>query len=560
MASGSASEGIEIVGADGMPSRHALGAPPLLIGRSNQAEIRLPASNVSRRHAELAREDDGAWCLRDLESHNGTYVNGAAVEEAPVAAGDEIAIGDFTLRLLTADELTGETTALGRGGETGSTADTGSVSSLTQLDPPHVATAHLATLSSFGERLLEIEREDDRLAELCELMVGDAFEARAAMVLRLDEAGGTERPKVRTPLRLGQGASEREVHVSRTLLAAVEERDEPVIATNVQARPGGGRQALELSLSSAALPMAAIAAPIQRGPDSLELLYAVFPPAYATGEWLALVQLAVRQYRQAELAWAGRRRAEQLAAVTHELEQARELQLGLVPHQQRVAGLDAGIGFEPCHWVGGDYADVVPLSDGRVLVTVADVCGKGMRAALTTSSIYTMVHASVRAGLSLADLMSGLNEHLLETLADHHFVTMLAVAIDPATGALACVNAGHLPGLIVEPDGSLRRLPTAENMPLGVSSGALAWSDAELEPGAWLALYSDGLSELPLPEGGMLGIRGVGQRVRDACARAPAEDGAAKGVADELLRQVHAIQGERTAADDYTVVIARRRP
>ena len=73
-----------------------------------------------------------------------------------------------------------------------------------------------------------------------------------------------------------------------------------------------------------------------------------------------------------------------------------------MPTPQLFPALDWAIGFEPCHWVGGDYVDAAPMADGRVLLTVADVCGKGLQAALVTSNLYAMVRATLGSASSLA--------------------------------------------------------------------------------------------------------------------------------------------------------------
>ena len=548
---------LEIVGPEGVPAYHELEAPPYVLGRSADTDIRLNAANVSRRHAEILRDPFGRWWLRDLGSHNGTFVNGEAIDERPLRADEEARIGDFHLRLHPAAATPEHADTAPAGVVAETKPDEGALSSLAQLSPPHVSTAHLVTLARFGTGLLEIETAEKRLEALCDLVIGDDFHGRAAMVLRLDQTGSTDRPKVVTTLRLRSDESEEDFHLSRTLLEATRAGEDAVLATNMQA--GEGEEAIELSIGAPTLPMAAVACPVHRDEEAVDVLYASFAPEYGTGEWLALIDLAVRQYQQAELAWAGRRRAERLAAIENELEQARQLQVGLVPGQRRIEGLDTGIGFEPCHGVGGDYADIVTLPDGRVLVAVADVCGKGLRAALTTSCVHTMVHAAARAGTPLPELMWRLNDHLCETLAEHHFVTMLALAVAPEDGAIECVNAGHLPAFVVDGAASLRRIEGAQNLPLGVVPGELDPGAPDvLGPGDWLTLYTDGLSELPMPEGGMLGVEGLAERVREACRNAGNGASTAKGVADELMRQVHAIQGERAAGDDYTVLVARR--
>ena len=119
-----------------------------------------------------------------------------------------------------------------------------------------------------------------------------------------------------------------------------------------------------------------------------------------------------------EEAWAARRHAQAHAAIERELLTARQIQTGLVPKKAKLdfKGLDVCVDFQPCKWVGGDYVDALPMPDGRVLFTVADVCGKGLQAALVTSSLHTMVRASVDVQPSLSALVERVNRHLCDCL------------------------------------------------------------------------------------------------------------------------------------------------
>ena len=77
--------------------------------------------------------------------------------------------------------------------------------------------------------------------------------------------------------------------------------------------------------------------------------------------------------------------------VDHDLQQARDIQRRLVPPAGRAACLEWDVYYDPCRWVGGDYAEAMILRDGSVLLAVADVCGKGLQAALVSSSLHTLL-------------------------------------------------------------------------------------------------------------------------------------------------------------------------
>ncbi len=155
-----------------------------------------------------------------------------------------------------------------------------------------------------------------------------------------------------------------------------------------------------------------------------------------------------------------------LRQLEKELDRAREMQRRLIPVSPSIPGLDLAIGFEPCRWVGGDYADVVALPDGRAFLTIADVCGKGPQAALVAAGVHGRVHAGLDAGADLAAVMHGVNRYLHGFLPGDSFVTMVAAALDPATGDMEIVNAGHPAPVILDAAGAARELAAGLNPPI----------------------------------------------------------------------------------------------
>ena len=231
-------------------------------------------------------------------------------------------------------------------------------------------------------------------------------------------------------------------------------------------------------------------------------------------------------------------------------------QRGLIPKKRDFSGLDVAISFEPCKWVGGDYVDAVPMADGRILFAVADVCGKGPQAALISSSLHTMVRATVDSGRSLPELMERLNRHLCDWLPAHSFVTMVAVAINPKTGQTECVNAGHPPAMIGSPNGELRLLQSAVNPALGVAIAKMESQLGSLRPGEVLALYTDGLTELRNTLKEMLGQDRLGDGFARLC-RTAAPEGVSE-IAAGLHQILESFRGDRLPEDDRAFLLARR--
>jgi serine phosphatase RsbU (regulator of sigma subunit) len=156
------------------------------------------------------------------------------------------------------------------------------------------------------------------------------------------------------------------------------------------------------------------------------------------------------------------------------------------------------------------------------------------------------------------ELVERVNRHLCEWLPSHSFVTLVAAAIDPRTGELECVNAGHPPVMIVDRDGDLRWLQAAENPALGMDEATWEPQRALLEFGDVLVMYTDGLTELRNPDKEMLGQDRLGEGFARICAANPGERSA--DMADALRRMLAKWSADQLPEDDRAFLLAQRRP
>jgi serine phosphatase RsbU (regulator of sigma subunit)/pSer/pThr/pTyr-binding forkhead associated (FHA) protein len=534
----------------GPPTRRVIAEPHLVIGRVQGVQVFLDHHTVSRRHAEMFCDPFGRFWIRDLNSTNGTLVNGELVTEQALSPGDRIHIGDFSI-VFNVDLPESRGAARPPPVEFEKPTE---IRTLLDFEPPRIDAEHLRTLLELSRRLISIESPDERLATLCDLAVRDDFQGLSAVVLRLE--GGASTRLTRTHRQGGQ-VDDDAPYVSRRVLRAVRETREPVLAGNLAA-PDGGALSLGLTISADVMMLGVIACPVSANDRFLDVLYVTLPPGCCTSEWLSLLALAAEVYQQSEAAWTARRHAQEHLAIERELGTARQLQRALLPQRLDFDALDVAVGFEPCKWVGGDYVDAMELPDGRILLAVADVCGKGLHAALVTSSLHTMVRAALDTGPTVAELVERVNRHLCDWLPSHSFVTMVVAAIDPRTGEIECVNAGHPPVLIADRDGDVRLLQSAANPALGVAPCAIEPQRALLEYGDVLLMCTDGLTEL---RGGdqqeMLGLERLGERFARICAERPDERSAA--ISEALHALLEGYRGDELPGDDRAYVIAQRR-
>ncbi|WP_217182401.1 PAS domain S-box protein [Streptomyces sp. AC495_CC817] len=150
--------------------------------------------------------------------------------------------------------------------------------------------------------------------------------------------------------------------------------------------------------------------------------------------------------------------------------------------------------------VGGDWFDVIPLGGHRTGVVIGDVMGRGLEAAAVMGQLRAASHALARTGTSPSRLMTGLDTFVGD-LADQ-LVTCAYLVIDQDVYEVTLCSAGHLPVIVVPPDGPAHRLPAPVGVPLGVndaSDGEVLFEEVTvpLLPGSTLVLYTDGLVERP---------------------------------------------------------------
>jgi serine phosphatase RsbU (regulator of sigma subunit)/pSer/pThr/pTyr-binding forkhead associated (FHA) protein len=545
---------LEVITAEGQTDRVELDRSPLIIGRLSECDIQLESPRVSRRHAELVSDESGCWILRDLESRNGTRVNGESITERPILPGDFIEIGPFQLQLLSTTEAAEEPTT-----ESGQTTiwsmdetELPDMQRLSSSPAPRLNAAHLAKVNALSKQLVEIPDAQARLISLCQALVGRDLLCIAAGVLRMGENVQAQPPQLLCPFQFGDGTAEAPT-VSRPLLQAAIEDQQPILAGGTT--PSG----LTVNLDDVDRGVTAvIACPLRHEGANCDILYATLPHDVGTIDWLALVALAAEQWKKAELQIEARQSSKDSATIHHELMKARKIQMSLLPTAPSAPGLEIAIGYEPCLWIGGDYANVLTMPDGRVLLTVADVAGKGLPAAMVATGVHSIVHSASGAGADLTEIAQSINRFLLESMDRQSFVTMLGFLFEQNTGNAQCINAGHPPMLIFSPDGATRVLPYAHNPPLGVMPTDITLDDAVLNPGELLLLYTDGLTEMLDSAGKMLNIEGVERNVSQLFCESPGLP--LKELADRVTKMLDTLRGSSPVTDDRTFILARRQP
>jgi serine phosphatase RsbU (regulator of sigma subunit) len=261
------------------------------------------------------------------------------------------------------------------------------------------------------------------------------------------------------------------------------------------------------------------------------------------------VSRAVEAQRQAA---AERREAERRAA--HELEIARQVQARLFP--QRLPELESLEYAGACvqtHQVGGDYYDFLDLGQARVSLVLGDIAGKGMAAALLMANLQANLRSQCATAAEQPEqLLRSVNRQFYENTADNAYATLFYSEFDDRTCRLRYANCGHLPGLVVQSDGTVKRLSSTATV-LGLfPEWPCRTEELQLCPGDLLAIYSDGITEALSEADEEFGE----ERLLDVMSRA--RDQSPPHIVTAVFDEVRHFSGGRQR-DDVTLIVARCR-
>jgi serine phosphatase RsbU (regulator of sigma subunit) len=233
-----------------------------------------------------------------------------------------------------------------------------------------------------------------------------------------------------------------------------------------------------------------------------------------------------------------------------ELMLARDIQMRLVPDTaMRLGGWQVEGRLIPAKQVGGDFYDYFPIDDGRAVVVIADVAGKGVPAALLVSTVQMAVRAFADGRLSPRVLVEQLNRAVVRTSAAGKFVTCFYAELDHVRGRLRYVNAGHNYPRLRHANGDVEALQ-AGGVPLGLFAD-LPYEEAEVRFGAGdaLLMFSDGISEAMDAFQAEFGEDRLEALWRE-CGQ-----GAGRSTIDRVMDEVIAFRGSAPQSDDMTTVV-----
>jgi len=240
-----------------------------------------------------------------------------------------------------------------------------------------------------------------------------------------------------------------------------------------------------------------------------------------------------------------------------ELRIARQIQMSLLPQGTvTVPGLRVAALCLPAAEVGGDYYDLLPLSETRLGVLIADVSGKGTSAALYMAELKGLVLSLSRIYESPARLLGEANRILAANMDPRSFITMTYAVVDTAKATMTYARAGHNP--IIHLSGGRTRVLTPAGLGLGMDRGErfeeiLEEASVPLAAGDVFLLFTDGLSEAMNGRAELFGER----RLRDVLETATFAETDEHELKDRILEEIRRFVGDAAQHDDMTLVILK---
>ncbi|MFZ5926887.1 MAG: SpoIIE family protein phosphatase [Acidobacteriota bacterium] len=538
---------------DGTTSLHPLPSTAARVGRALDNDLSFPEEpDLSRRHLSLERTGAG-WLVRDLGSRNGTLLNGVPVQGAvELRPGDRIQAGRivFELQLPEPPEAL-PSHPLSREGAPGTATIAVRLAHLmpptaeqraAPAEPPLKSASHLQALLHAGVELAGTMSLADLLPLILDLAANAVGASRG--VLLLEEDGQLVPRAVRgKPFQISRTAQERVLRGKESLLIQDASSDEKlrmqasIISQGVRSLMAVPLQTKELVIGLLYLDSASAARAFTR--EDLNLITVMANIAAVRIEIARLAEVEERERR-----------------VSLEMEQAAEIQRGLLPAcPPGVKGLEIAAFNQSCYFAGGDYFDFFERPDGRLLIVVGDVAGKGMPAALLMASVQARMQVLVEIEHDLARLAEILNRITAAHCPGNRFVTLFLCEIDPSSGEICYVNAGHNPPFVLRRNGEAETL-AGGGLILGVLRTAPYQAmQSRLDEGDMLVLFSDGVTEAEnSATGEQFGEERLIESLAAASAAAPEE------MIGRVRAAVSAFAGSVSGSDDFTLVMVKKRP
>ncbi len=520
---------------------------PFTLGRQSDNDLVLLDSRISRHHAQILQNDEG-YAIEDMGSRHGTYVNNERVTTVQLKTGDQISLGVVDSYQLS---FVGEQVVLPQLLEKIGKA----------AESPAPQLKHLGLLLQMAQML----HRAPALEEVLTMLLDSALQLTDAErgLLFLVEEGG----ELRLRLARGRGGNylkTETLEYSRSAVGRVMKsgREEVLLEEEMTGRAthdtaiitGGVRGLVVVPLQKHPMMEMTGETIVQTAPEIVGVLYldSRTRATSLTGlDRQVLQTFAVEGATVIENARLFRLTREQ-ERIQYQFSVARDIQQGLLPRElPRSDFFELQAITMPCQMVGGDYYDVINLGEDRLGVTVADVSGKGLPAAMMAAMLQGAFAAVAAGDPALHDLFKRVNTFVCARTPTEMYATIFYGVLS-RDGGFGFVNAGHNSPFVLRSNGTVDYLEST-NFPLGMFATAdFKVESAHLQPGDQVLIFSDGVPEAQDVNHELFGET----RLKEYLEKLGNET----AVCSKVVAAVQSFVGSAPQADDLTLVVLRYRP
>ncbi len=488
-----------------------------VLGRHPNCHIKLEDGSVSREHARITRQGE-RFFIEDLNSRNGTFVNGRLVEGCqPLQENDHLKLCDLQFSFHHGRPPDERQTLSSAANLTLVLDEAGSDSSATIMTRLDVSQSNsglrvgvrpevkLRALLEISESLGKALQLDEVLPKTLDSLFKIFLQADRGFIL-LGQGDG--RPLVPKAIKHRRAGDDETIRISRTIVDQVTKSREAILSADAATD-----QRFDMSQSIADFRIRSVMCAPLVGSDNqvlgviqidtmdqrsrfqqedLDVLASVARQAAFAVENAQLHETAMRQQR-----------------LDYDLQLAHQVQQGFLPEQAPlIEGYEFFDYYEPASQLGGDYYDYIPLPGGRLAVVVADVSGKGVAASLLMAKLSSEVRYCLASEPQPARALDRLNATLVNGGWEDRFVTFVLALLDPASHEVVVVNAGHMPPLLRRKQGDIEEVGADASGPPLAIDGDIHYQQLSLvlERGESLSMFTDGISEAMNPGGELFGL------------------------------------------------------
>ena len=551
------------------------------MGRHPYCEVRLNDTKVSREHTRIEQREDGFYYIEDLQSRNGTLLNGTRLTNRQrLYDGDQINVCGF--EFVFCSKMTGDQQLVKRTG-TGrySKALTDRTLLIQEMEgnPLNVTSAiklnDAAPLMSFSDDNALLVREISSLRQKVRALsdmagnlgkVVDTKELLQEFLNKLfvvfpygETACLLTRNNPDEDFKLINWASQnkddmRPIRVSRSMLEAVIQAKAGMLSDDVTSDKGfkASETMFRYSVTSImAVPIFNHSEEALIGVVQVDTTDAQNPFTHDDLDLLVSLANQIGVYYE-NVNFHNTQIEEKITS--QQVSVANRVQKGFLPLNSPVMDDYSFYDFyQPALHVGGDYYDYIEMADGKIAIALGDVSGKGIPAALLMAKLSSEVRYCLLLESDLKEVVNKLNQTFCEEHWEHRFVTFIIGILDPVTHRLHMVNAGHVLPIVSKIDGSVIELDNSGGFPLGVIADT-SYTDFEyqMEPGDCMVFMSDGLTDAVNRNGVYFGLPNVKECLKNK------DHSNAVQLGSNLVEQVHRYVGGMSQSDDQCLVVFGR--